>query len=282
MGTAHAISPDQWLVVLQDIAQRNGTIELFVNPPEEAGHCYAETLQWKVRLLAVESGRLIVEQPTGLRHIPAYLLDVGRLFHGIACKDIHRWGFQTRLIGPGRYELHGTVTDSFHMQPPFNVHNAQRRDFYRVSTLNAGLDTVRLWPLLDLSTAAAAQASARHLFVDPALGEASLKLPQIGLALEGCLIDLSGGGALLQLDPDLIEYFNDFDLFWIRMKLPDHDAPLYMTARLARISDERENGRLTVGFAFVHDHDPPHRDFIEKYLCRFAAELQRQHLKHHH
>ncbi len=281
LSTTRAISPNQWQNALGVIEERNGVIELYIADPNNPLEPDAPGLQWKVRLLALEDGRLVVDKPAGKNRVPPQYLSKDCLFHGVIDIDQTRWGFAMRLIGPDQFELNnGVASDCLRFEVPFNIHNAQRRNFYRICTYGIDMEPARLWPLFDLASTVPAQAYARQLWLESNTDEDRLPQPDLGLALEGETLDVSGGGVLQQFDYRLLEYFNGCDLFWLRLRLPEQPASLYMTARLARMCPEPIDGRLLIGLAFTFDQDPPHRHFIEKHLCRFVAELQRNRLRY--
>jgi len=116
----------------------------------------------------------------------------------------NRWMFHSRVIGIERIADRSTrAAAGLRLHAPDRVERCLRRDAYRVSTASLSLPPVECWPLLDPTSAIAAEVANRALVrelerapegdtSDPPAS--SWTLPEVGAKFEARLANVSGGG----------------------------------------------------------------------------------------
>lgn len=283
---------ENWRQSLQNVLERGGALEISLPgrgqlersdkaPTPEA---ITPNLIWRVRVLAVFDGEIVVEQPSALGQ--AIEIRAGADLIGVMVIGQNRWMFRTQNLGPTRLPppSGGRAQSALRLRMPDEVERCQRRNFYRVSTVGLNLPKVECFPLLDPASAAIAEADNRVRILDlfnahisgRAVPDAPPLLPQVGPAFQASLVNIGGGGVGLVIDPNDRPRLDSERLYWLRVDLrPDIPEPVGVTARLKHTHYDSAQ-RVYAGMAFEFGFDPRHQPFIVELLTRYAAALQEQ------
>jgi len=265
---------ERWRECLDQIRDRGGSLEVSVDVGDAAG-MGATNLVWRVRLLAIDDARLILEQPVALGQ--TMRVEPGlRLVVAMSIGQ-NRWMFRTMSIEPSAGDMRGLL----HIAAPTLVERCQRRNFFRATTAGFNLPLVQGWRLVDPQTAVAAEVASRIPFEDettptkPRQGlESPITLmPEVAGAYQGHLVNVGGGGAGLMVPPASRPNFDSSGRYWLRMALgTEMPAPLAVTARCVHQHlDSSQN--LHLGFAFDFSLHPEHRDFIVRQITGYVEKV---------
>lgn len=283
---------ENWRRSLQQLFERSGALEIALPGNEAVALDGASAsidckptshLIWRVRVLDLTDTEIIVEQPAALGQF--IRINTGSDLIAVIVIGQNRWMFRTVNLGltdiPGRT---GRTVKGLRLQMPTNVERCQRRNFYRVGTVELNLPSVECYPILDPATIAVAEIANRTLIQD--LSDALISgravdapdsphLPEVGPKFSGSLLNVGGGGVGLLVNPDDRGKINSERLFWLKINLqPEIPAPLCIAARLKHTHIDSSQ-RTYAGMAFEFGFDPKHQKFILDQLCRYAADVQR-------
>ena len=285
---------ERWFDCLQQVAQRDGAIEISIPASAEASQTsdrafnpHGADLIWRVRILSLSDTEIIVEQPSAAgQFIP---LNPGVCVIGAMSIGQNRWMFRTHVLPPATAPRPGILgARQVRLAMPETVERCQRRNFYRISTAELSLPTVECWPLINPTTVVSAEVANRALIMDLINGsqaartaianpeDESLTLPEVGPRFNAHLMNLGGGGAGLLVDKNESSAADRARLYWVRINLmPMIPAPIAMTARLVHTHiDSAQN--LYAGLAFEWSFHLAHRDFVVDQITRYVAQLQKQ------
>ncbi len=267
---------ERWRECLDQIRDRGGSLEVSVDLGD-AADMGATNLVWRVRLLAIDDERLVLEQPLALGQ--TMRLEPGlRLVLSMSIGQ-NRWMFRTMSVEPKAGDARGLL----HVASPTLVERCQRRNFYRATTAGFSLPLVQGWRLVDPQTAVAAEVASRIPFEDerpmgpgqrgPGLEFPIALMPEVAGAYQGHLVNVGGGGAGLLVPPASRPSFDSSGHYWLRMALgTDMPAPLVATARCVHQHlDSSQN--LHLGFAFDFSLHPEHREFIVLQITRYVERV---------
>jgi hypothetical protein len=265
---------ERWRDCLNQIRDRGGSLEVSVDVGDAAS-MGATNLVWRVRLLAVDDERLVLEQPLALGQ--TIRVEPGlRLVVAMSIGQ-NRWMFRTMSIEPSAGDMRGLL----HIASPTLVERCQRRNFFRATTAGFNLPLVQGWRLVDPQTAVAAEIASRIPFEDASAGtphgvglESPIALmPEVAGAYQGQLVNVGGGGAGLVVPPASRPSFDSSGRYWLRMALgAEMPAPLVVTARCVHQHlDSSQN--LHLGFAFDFSLNPEHRDFIVRQITGYVDRI---------
>lgn len=264
---------ERWRECLNQIRDRGGSLEVSVDVGD-AADMGATNLVWRVRLLAIDDERLVLEQPVALGQ--TMRLEPGLRVVVAMSIGQNRWMFRTMSIEPSTGDMRGLL----HLAAPTLVERCQRRNFYRATTAGFNLPLVQGWQLVDAHTAVAAEVASRIPFehsgsARPGQGlEAPITLmPEVAGAFQGQLVNVGGGGAGLLVPPASRPSFDSSARYWLRMALGnDMPGPLAVTARCVHQHlDSSQN--LHLGFAFDFSLHAEHRDFIVKQITGYVDRI---------
>lgn len=275
---------ERWKDLLHQVYERGGALEIALQAPQGRPEHKAD-LVWRVRLLAITPDALVVEYPSAAGRSISLAADVPL----VAAMTVgqNRWMFKTtsrgvRVMGQGQGATSGLTLDL-----PEDVERCSRRQFFRISTAELRLPTVQCWPLMNPSSAVAAETASRlaiedrrELGVPSTETDAStptdtLLLPEVGPSFKAQLLNLSGGGMGLVIDPAEASKLDRHRYLWLRIDLrPEIPAPLALTAKL--VHHHRDSAQnVHAGLCFDFAHHPAHQKFVVETLGRYVAELQR-------
>lgn len=234
---------------------------------------------WKVRLLKVHHGQWTVERPPiAGRHTGGLIPGVTLI--GLAVKDAARWSFRTSILRSELHELNARRrVPALRLSPPRDIGTAQRRQFFRVSTVGASL-TANLWPLQDVESCIAVEDMTQLRLLDEPLaaGVLTMQPPQLGAGFHAGLVDISAGGAAVLVPREQAKVFERYGLFWMEMMLPTNHYPLVVAATPVHVRREAGAGMYNVGLRFYHEHNQPYERFVQENICHYAAWEQRRQL----
>lgn len=289
-----------WRQSLWQVFERGGALEISRRRPalEKDGAGTEQSnkpvdLVWRVRILDLSDDAIVVETPTTLGHSAP--IDPGADLACVLAIGQNRWMFGSRVAGHVTHRAgRDRVITALRLPMPEQVERCQRRNFYRVSTLEINLPGVTCWPLLDPASAivaekanevqitraierpaAAAEDKRRDGERAAAGGENALALPEVGPPFHATLSNLGGGGIGLIIEPGAAQSLTRHRIFWLRIALPPElPHPLALTARLVHTHIDSTQ-RTYAGFAFEFSHNRSHQQFVVDQFTRYAA-LQRR------
>ncbi len=267
---------ERWRDSIEQVRQRGGALEItLARGAEESplpGASGAD-LVWRVRLLDIRDDHLLVEQPAAAGRVIRLHADLALI--GAFSIGQNRWMFHSRTLGD---EPRGGLR----LALPTRVERCQRRSFFRISTAELSLPRVECWPLLDPMTVAPAEIANRdHVLrlassgaradgptpIDDAL------LPEVGPGFSASLLNVSGGGIGLLVEPEDAQSLDRSHYLWMRVDLrPDVPAPIAMTGRVAHCHTD-STGRIHAGVAFEFGFNAGHREFVVEQVGRCVAAL---------
>ncbi len=281
----------EWQRMIDELAAHNGTLEIGLpcafEPMGPDGHDQDSLddipKSWRVRLLSLSGDQWIVERPPIAGRRTGGLITGATLIGNISQKQ-RKWSFRTSILRTQLFELNArNRVPALRLSPPRDVGSAQRRSFYRVSTVGAQLPAVNIWPLLDAQTCLAAEDRMQLVHLDPeASPNAPLQQPDLGDGFVGSLVDISAGGAALSVEATHAPAFEQHKLFWMELLLPTNDYPLLVAADPVHVHHDRVKKVLQIGMEFKHDHNQTYRRFVQENICRYAAWEQRRQLQRLH
>lgn len=283
---------ENWRQCLQDLYQKGGALEITL--PRYAEQASAEdqssgdhaNLIWRVRVIGLSDREIVVEQPVALGH--AIQLQPNIELVGLIAIGQNRWMFRTVNLGEGVVPSgDGRSSRGYRLKMPDSVERCQRRNFYRISTIGLTLPRVDTSPVLDVASAALAEASNRcqildmldrHVAACP-VNPGQCVLPELGPSVQGTLVNIGGGGVGLLYEPSEPANFDATQMYWLRINLqPLIPAPLAVSARLKHTHMDSSQ-RVYAGMAFEFGHSHGHEKFVVDQLLRYVAQLQRDQLK---
>lgn len=290
---------ENWRRSLEQLHERGGSLELALpsaikrnadglaiahdTNERDLARQPASSIVWRVRLLSIDEGSLLVERPEALG--TQFPIQDGIELVGIISIGQNRWMFNTKSLGFQPFASSRVRTqEALKIQAPTSVERCQRRSFYRVSAINLDLPSVEVYPLADPQSAVAAETTSRKLILDrldrgivASIGdnnEAAL-LPTVDGKMEASLHNLGGGGVGLIFDSEHASSLRDNATYWLRIHLNHFiPAPLAVTARLRHQRIDSQS-RTHAGFAFDFSCNPSHQEFIINQLCRYTSLVQR-------
>jgi hypothetical protein len=276
----------RWRECLDQIRDRGGGIELAFARPEfetPGGDTAARSdLMWRVRVLDVSDDELVVDQPTAIGR-PMQFFE-GTALLGVMSVGQNRWMFHCKVRGAKPLGVrNGETLHGLRLTPPEQVERCTRRNFLRISTAELQLPDVQCWPLIDPTTAIAAEVANRSSVLDHADAHLTghyakqtdpFLLPEVGPEFRARLMNIGGGGAGLIVKREDAAGLDRARFLWVRIPLMPHvGAPLAMTARVAhRHVDSEQN--VYAGLAFDFAFHAAHRDFVVEQLSRYVERMQ--------
>lgn len=281
---------ENWRRSLQNLRERNGALEITL--PRNFDRAVHDSdapcdLIWRVRILDVTKGEIIVEEPMVMGQVIP--IEDHREIVGIIAVGQNRWMFRTRILGRTGYRLNlANEITAMRLAMPEQVERCQRRNFYRVSTVGLTLPRVECYPLLDPASAVDAEIANRleieHLIDTPIAGRIGGEAPEhpvspkVGPSIPTTLMNVGGGGVGLIVTPGDRVAFESHRTFWLRIPLePYVPAPISVTARL-RHTHIDSSQRLYAGLQFDFSFNPAHQKFVVDQVCRYVAQVQREQL----
>lgn len=264
----------RWREQLDLILARGGGLELSLD--RAASEDQTPDLVWRVRILQVNEDSIVVEMPGAAG--ASVELPVGSPLVAAISIGQNRWMFNTAVRDmvpvPGHPGRRAMALDA----PP-RVERCRRRDFHRISTASVTLPQVDCWPVFSPTSVVAAEIANRAEILanvateeGPTLdGESTPAiLPDVGPRYPAKLVNISGGGVGLVIDPEDASSFARSTIVWLRIDLrPRIRVPLGVTARVAHSHrDSAQN--LVAGLAFEFQFNPPHRAFVVDQICRYV------------
>jgi hypothetical protein len=276
---AYRSRSERWREMLSQIAHRGGSLELSIAQPQ--GAAAAPDLVWRVRLMSLAPGAMLVEQPCAAGRVLG--VAPGTPVTGMIVVGQNRWAFSSRVLAEGPGAFAGRC--GLRIEMPERVERCTRRNFERADIAGLRTPMVECWPLLDPASVIPAEVANRALVVDaertgevaagdaPA-AEAALVLPEVGPRFHARLANIGGGGMGLIVPREGAAAMDRSRLVWLRVDLrPIVRAPLGITAKIAHTHlDSAQN--LYVGLAFEFSFHPAHRDFVVAQMERFVKTLQ--------
>lgn len=273
---------ENWKQSLAQIAERGGGIEVAV----KVDHLQVpgSDVIWRVRLLECGEKELVIEQPAFVE--TSFPLASGTELVAGMCIGQNRWMFTTRVIGqragrsPSGRTLPGLV-----LALPEKVERCSRRESFRVSTAEFSLPTIECWPLVDPTSAVAAEVANRQQITDAfekvrmglAPGpEGSILLPEVGPGFGGKLLNVSGGGLGLLFTHDQTPLLERQSFVWMRVSLrPFVPLPVALTTRRVHTHMDASQ-HVHGGFAFDFSFHAEHQEFIMNVFDEYVQGVQAQ------
>ncbi len=281
---------ENWRKSLEQLQERNGALEItlpryFDGDVPETGAQGSDFI-WRVRILALSDTEIVVEEPTMLGR--TITLEPNAALVAIIAIGQNRWMFRTTVLGKQTEALSDRVQSvCIRLSMPDNVERCQRRNFYRVSTVGLSLPEVEAFPLLDISTAGAAEEICRAEVLsaqNPAvIGKIGPPTPgampaAVGPPIKALMVNLGGGGSGLMVAPEDRGAFESHSLFWLRIRVGgDARFAIGVVARV-RHRHIDSSQRLYAGMQFEFVQKAEHEAFVVDQICRYVASVQREQL----
>lgn len=272
-----------WRRCLDELCARGGSLEIAVASTD--GQDAPRDLVWRVRLLALEGGALVIEQPSTLGS-PVPLENGIELIVVLAIGQ-NRWMFRSTVMGSTTMDVRRRQdVSAFRITMPTDVERCQRRSFYRVETAQLHLPEVELWPLLDPKSVVLAEraneAQTERRFAQMNMHESAgvidddeFLMPEVGPGFSAQLVNLGGGGLGLDVKPDDTSTLNRHKLYWLKFALPPAvPTPICATAKLVH-THVQSTQHVYGGMAFDFSFNPGHQRFVVEQICRYIAVQQR-------
>lgn len=281
----------EWRRCLKQVYERRGAIEIAV-ARDYAEHEDGQHLLWRVRLIHLDDGELVIEQPSTLGR--AVDLEPGILLVAILAIGQNRWMFNTTILGAVDFEASGRPSiRALRLSMPGEVQRCQRRHYYRVSIASLTMPQADVWPLLDPKSVLIAERS-NELSFEAALaaevdGERSPVvedeheltllsddlMPDVGPKLTAAVLNFGGGGMGLRFGPGDAQVLARHKLYWMRFQLqPEQPVAICATCKL--VHAHIDSGQYTyAGMSFDFSFNPGHQRFLVDQILRYIAVQQR-------
>ena len=280
----------EWRRCLRQVCERKGALEIAVVREYDEGE-NGQHLVWRVRVLNVTDGEIVVEEPMTLGQV--IHLEPGIELVVILVIGQNRWMFNTVNLGETTHQSdrHTTVAAN-RLSLPVSVERCQRRNYYRVDTASLNLPEVDVWPLLDAKSVLIAERM-NELEFEATQPEAQspssagtdtfdpeMLMPDVGPKHAATLLNLGGGGIGLRFRREDAPILSRHKLFWLRFRLPPElTTPICATAKL--IHNHMESSQHTyAGMAFDFSFNPVHQRFVVNQICRYIAVQQEAQFEH--
>jgi hypothetical protein len=280
---------EHWRDCLRKVYERGGALEITVDRGAASVEGMADRgsdLAWRVKIIHLRDDAIIVEPPAACGSTIPLSANI-RLIAAMTVGQ-NRWMFHTRTLGhtdgPRLSGSSGNGGRMLVLQMPDHVERCTRRGFFRTSTADIKLPSVQCWPLLDPTSVVAAEAANRAQIRDLTdRGDVmnyeledpdSIMLPRVGPMFKASLLNISGGGLGIVLNPDESRALDTRPYLWLRVDLrPDIPAPIGVTTRLAHTHIDSAHN-LYAGLAFDFSHNASHRQFVVDLFTEYAQRLQ--------
>lgn len=282
----------EWKKLLEQIAERNGAIEIAVAHPEHDGaepgtHAAGPDLIWRVKILDLHDDEILVESPMTLGR--DMTIDSGTELAAAITVGQNRWTFRTVNLGE-QGGSHKPVSRGIRLRMPTGVARSQRRRI-RVDTLGLTLPRVELWPLLDPKSVLPAERATELAYAAWRSGEAvgtslteESMLPTVGPKFTADLANLGGGGVGLVVGPEDSGVLGRHRVLWLRMSLqPEIPMPVNATGKVVHTHIDSTQ-KTYVGIAFDFSFNPGHQKLVGDQILHYIEqkqELQRQAREQH-
>lgn len=253
----------RWRTTLNQVCERQGTLEISIDGAGD--DAMLRDLVWRVRLIRVAEDYLVVAAPSAARrNVP---LERGCPLVAAMAVGQNRWMFHTRVMDIE--DVRTTRPPAIKLEMPTNVERCMRRTFYRISTAELSLPSVRLWPLRERASAVPVEIASRH-----ADASSSLSMPDVGTEFSGTLLNIGGGGLGVLVPEAEASNLQQSSLFWLNVDLAD-GKPLLLTARLShvRLDSQRD---AHAGMVFDFSMDPGHEAYIGERICEYAGSFSQR------
>jgi len=275
-----------WRRCLQQVHERGGALDIAVVRDPEHDQGDSRHLIWRVRMVALTSGEILVERPTTLGQV--IQLETGIELVAILAVGQNRWMFSTRNLGLAQHGgRDGRTVTAMRLAMPKRVERCQRRNYYRIETATLNLPEVEVWPLLDPKSvvvaeravelqAAPQRSSAGDRAGPGAVDHAETTMPEVGPRFTATLLNIGGGGVGLRVRPQDAQALTRNKLFWLRFSLPPELAtPICATGKLAHTTVDSTQ-HTYAGMAFDFSFNPGHQRFVVEQICRYITAMQRR------
>jgi c-di-GMP-binding flagellar brake protein YcgR len=302
---------ENWRRSLEQLHTKSGSLEVAMPHRLDEGVVYdhhtddgSNHVVWRVRVLGLNEDEIIVEQPVALGQVIP--IPAGAELIGVIAIGQNRWMFRTENLGNGTIAQHGrSAFPTMRLRMPDEVERCQRRRFYRVGTMGLDLPVLRCSVLLDLDSAAVAEAANRveveDLYERGVLARIGARttggfvttpgakarpgekpgpmdgpvMPVVGATFEAQLMNIGGGGVGIIVERNDRAVLEAARHLWLQIDLRPHlPAPIGVTARV-RHKHIDSTQRLYCGLSFEFSHSPKHERFIVDQLCRYVVAVQR-------
>ena len=283
----------EWKKLLEQIAERNGSIEIAVAHPEHDGaepdtHAAGPDLIWRVKILNLQDDEILVESPMTLGR--DMKIDAGTELVAAITVGQNRWTFRTVNLGDPT-DTRGPANRGIRLRMPIGVARSQRRRI-RVDTLGLTLPRVELWPLLDPKSVLPAERATELAYEAWRSGERAgsvspsedSMLPTVGPKFTADLANLGGGGVGLVVGPEDSGVLGRHRVLWLRISLqPEIPMPVNATGKVVHTHIDSTQ-KTYVGIAFDFSFNPAHQKLVGDQILHYIEqkqELQRQAREQH-
>lgn len=264
---------ERWRDSLQQIQDRNGGIEFTIARPGIDPHSTSGDLLWRVRIIQQSDAEIVVEAPAAMGSTMHLNPDLEVVC--VFSVGQNRWMFRSRTLGmtttpgPGRQ-----LMPAVRIAMPQDVERCQRRAFMRVATASLTPLSVECFPLIDPSSAVAAERASREAILG---GGGDVKtMPNVGPGFKATLLNIGGGGVGLMVPRDQSRGVDRSKFIFTRLDLrPDLAAPLCTTGRIVHTHLNHEQD-VYLGVSFEFAFHAEHRTFVSETLVKYVERLANQ------
>lgn len=291
---------ENWRQSLEQLHAKGGSLEIAMPHKLEDSVIYdhhtedgSNHVVWRVRVLDLTDDEIVIEQPVALGQVIP--IEAGTDLIGVIAIGQNRWMFRTQNLGAGTAAYHGRGSyPTMRLKMPDEVGRCQRRKFYRVGAMGLDLPVIQCSVLLDLDSAAVAEAANRveveelnDRGVIARIGSRNMAagsrgavldgpvMPIVGTTFDASLMNIGGGGVGIVVEKEDRGALEAARHLWLQVDLRPHlPAPIGVTARV-RHKHIDSSQRLYCGLSFEFSHSPKHERFIIDQLCRYVVAVQR-------
>lgn len=261
---------------MQQVLERGGGLEVAFDrgtsgndPVEEAG---AADLVWRVKLLAMHEDTLDIEAPVAVGR-SVEIADGTPLVAAMTVGQ-NRWKFRTKKIKQTGSGAQAVLTVS----APESVERCLRR-FTRFEVAGLALPAVRCFPLMDPASVAEPErvvATAVDAFLkSAAVPKGQLPRPKVGPEFPATLMNISGGGVGIRVEPTEAGHLNRWRVLWMEVDLGrDMPVPLCVTGKVVHIRLDASQ-RTYAGISFDFSYNPNHHRTVVEQVRLYVERVQR-------
>ncbi len=277
----------EWRRCLEQVQERGGALEIAVLRSDHPSDAAGSHLVWRVRLLDLTDGEIIVEPPTTLGQV--IRVEPGIELVAILAVGQNRWMFTTTHQGPIEHANGSRKITAMRLTMPKSVERCQRRNHLRMETTALVLPQVEVWPLLDPKSVLPAERANELQFDDDRNGVTGVErfvnaddesiMPEVGPKFTASLLNIGGGGIGLRVQSEDAQSLARHKVFWLRFSMPPElTTPICATGKLAHTNVDSTQ-HTYAGMAFDFSFNPIHQRIVVDQICRFIEIQQRAQLE---
>jgi len=246
----------QWKEIASRIMARNGAINL--SPLSLDDENYTDDLCYNSRLLDMADDHLVIEVPNASQGRQKF--EMGAQMFLVLVHHAQRMELTCTVLDRIKFKINDNLqTVAYKLSKPSRASSAQRRNFYRATVTALPIEPILCTPL-----------------------GSSLNHPIFHQSFKANLVNISGGGLGALVRKAHADALKDSNLFECELKL-SHEGEklkLHLICQAMHLTTGRQ-GDVYMGMQFIFKDPTQKRETVDK-LVKYAAWVQREHLKHNH